>query len=87
MSDSVIALKSSNERPANAFSGYLMLFVLLVVIVLQAFGIFRLATDNGGVLEFASIVVGPVLLLLIIPGFYMTSNGSLRNWRSEPSRF
>lgn len=71
MPDSVIALKSSNERPANAFSGYVMLFILLVVIILQAFGIFRLASDNGGALDFLSVVVGPVLLLLIIPGFYM----------------
>ena len=67
----VIALTSSRERAASTMSGYAMLVALLLVIALQVFGIANLANDNVGVLPIASVIVGPLLLLLIAPGFYM----------------
>ena len=67
----VIALTSSRERPASTMSGYAMLFALLVVFALIVFGVVNLANDNIGLLPIASIIIGPILLLLILPGFYM----------------
>ena len=47
MSDSkAIALTASRERPASTSSGYLMLLLLLVAIIVQVWGIVGLARDN-----------------------------------------
>jgi regulator of protease activity HflC (stomatin/prohibitin superfamily) len=69
--DDVIALTSSRERPASTMSGYAMLLALLMVIILMAFGIANLANDSVGWLPVLSVIVGPILLILIAPGFYM----------------
>jgi regulator of protease activity HflC (stomatin/prohibitin superfamily) len=69
--DKVIALTATGERRAETFSGYAMLAVLLVVIAMQAFGVFNLSNDNAGWAPVAAVVLGPILLLLILPGFYM----------------
>ena len=72
MSDSTqSALNASRERPAATISGYAMLIVLLLLIVLQVFGVISLAADRFGVLPIASVILGPIGLLLIAPGFYM----------------
>jgi regulator of protease activity HflC (stomatin/prohibitin superfamily) len=65
------ALNSSRERPAATISGYAMLLVLLLLIVLQLFGIISLASDRFGALPIASVILGPIGLILIAPGFYM----------------
>ena len=67
----VIALTSSQERPASSMSGYAMLFALLLVIALIVFGIANLANNAAGWLPVTSVILGPILLLLILPGFYM----------------
>jgi regulator of protease activity HflC (stomatin/prohibitin superfamily) len=67
----VIALTSSKERPASTMSGYAMLFALLMVIALMVFGVANLVGDNGGMLPIVVYIVGPILLVLIAPGFYM----------------
>ena len=69
--DKVIALTATSERRAESFSGYSMLIALLLVIAFQAFGVFNLAGNRTGWLPLLSVVVGPLLLLLILPGFYM----------------
>jgi regulator of protease activity HflC (stomatin/prohibitin superfamily) len=69
--DKVIALTATSERPASTISGYAMLIALLLVIALQAFGIINLANDRTGLLPIAAVIVGPILLILIAPGFYM----------------
>ena len=69
--DKVIALTATSERRAESFSGYAMLIALLLVIAFQAFGVFNLAGNRTGWLPLLSVVVGPLLLLLILPGFYM----------------
>ena len=72
MSDSTqSALNASRERPAATMSGYAMLIVLLLLVVLQVFGVISLANDRFGVLPIASVILGPIGLLLIAPGFYM----------------
>ncbi|MEO6255953.1 MAG: SPFH domain-containing protein [Sphingomicrobium sp.] len=52
-------------------SGYAMLIALVPVVALQVFGIANLASDNIGLLPFLAVIVGPILLILIAPGFYM----------------
>jgi regulator of protease activity HflC (stomatin/prohibitin superfamily) len=67
----VIALTATSERAAATISGYAMLIALLLVIALQVFGIINLANDQISALPVVSVIVGPLLLLLIAPGFYM----------------
>ncbi len=69
--DKVIALTATSERAAETFNGFVMLVALLVVIAFQAFGILNLSNDNAGWLPVLTVFIGPILLLLILPGFYM----------------
>jgi regulator of protease activity HflC (stomatin/prohibitin superfamily) len=69
--DKIIALTATSERPAESFSGYLMLVALLLVVAFMLFGFFNLANGAGLWMPVISSVVGPLLLLLILPGFYM----------------
>ena len=71
MSESVIALTSSREHPAPTASGYAMLLVLLIAIVIQIYGIIQLANDHPSALAIATVIVGPLTILLVAPGFYM----------------
>jgi len=67
----VIALTSSRERPASTMSGYAMLVVLLLLIALSVFGVANLANGSQGALPIASVIGGPLLLILVAAGFYM----------------
>ena len=73
MADSVapISLNASRERRASTASGYAMLVVLLLLIVVQVFGIVRLANDDISALPIAAVIVGPIGLLFVACGFYM----------------
>ena len=67
----VIALSSSRERPASTASGYAMLLVLLLAIVVQVYGIAQLANDNPSAIALIAVVAAPVVLLFVACGFYM----------------
>ncbi|MBA3668096.1 MAG: SPFH domain-containing protein [Sphingomonas sp.] len=67
----VAALTSNRERPAATASGYLMLIILLVVILIQIYGIVSLANDLAGLVPMLALIVAPIAILLIAPGFYM----------------
>ena len=67
----VIALKSSNERTASTFSGYLMLLILLLGIILTIHGIVRLVHDQYGLWTLFALIGGAVVTLLVACGFYM----------------
>ena len=67
----VVALTSSRERPASTASGYLMLLLLLVAIVVQVWGIAQLANDNPSIVALTAVIVAPVVLLFVACGFYM----------------
>jgi regulator of protease activity HflC (stomatin/prohibitin superfamily) len=69
--DKVIALTATSERKADSFSGYAMLIALLVVVLFWVFGFFNLASESSGWMPIVSTFLGPLLLLLILPGFYM----------------
>ena len=72
MTDSTqFALTSSRERTASTGSGYMMLALLFVAIVLQIYGIVELANDRANALSIAAVVTGPIAILFIASGFYM----------------
>ncbi|MEO7409881.1 MAG: SPFH domain-containing protein [Sphingomicrobium sp.] len=71
MSDPVFALTSSRERTAATASGYMMLAVLLVAIVLQVYGISLLVRDQFGPLTATLMILGPIVILFVACGFYM----------------
>ena len=64
-------LNSSRERVAASVSGYLMLALLALAIVVQVFGIVSLANDRIFLGAILAVVIGPLSILLIAPGFYM----------------
>jgi regulator of protease activity HflC (stomatin/prohibitin superfamily) len=67
----ILKLNSSNERAASTFSGYIMLVALVLALAIQVFGIINLASGNESLLPITAVVLGPLLLILIAPGFYM----------------
>jgi regulator of protease activity HflC (stomatin/prohibitin superfamily) len=67
----VIALNMSRERPASTMSGYVMLLVLLLAIVAQIWAIAQLASDNHGLLQIATVIAAPLVLIFVACGFYM----------------
>ena len=67
----VIALTSSRERAASTMNGYAMLITLVLIIVIQVAGVYNLSNNAAGWLPVTSVILGPILLLLIAPGFYM----------------
>src|SRR5881397_2165733 len=69
--DKIIALTATSERPAESFSGYVVLIALLLVIAFMLFGFYNLGSQAVGWMPVISTFVGPLLLLLILPGFYM----------------
>jgi regulator of protease activity HflC (stomatin/prohibitin superfamily) len=67
----VSALNLSRERPAATMSGYLMLFILLLSIVVQVWAVVELANDNAGLLQIVTVIVAPLVLIFVACGFYM----------------
>jgi regulator of protease activity HflC (stomatin/prohibitin superfamily) len=67
----VIALTASRERRASTMSGYLMLLVLLLSIVVQIWGIIQLANDQPTSPALVAVVVAPIVLIFVACGFYM----------------
>ena len=65
-----IALTATGERPAATMSGYVMAVVLLAAIAADAYGIQRV-TGQQDMLAFAMMIIGTLLFILIMPGFYM----------------
>jgi len=69
--DNVIALTATSERPAATLSGYAMLIVLLLAILLDAYAISALPQGQGGTLNVVLIVLATLTFILVVPGFYM----------------
>jgi regulator of protease activity HflC (stomatin/prohibitin superfamily) len=67
----VIALTATSEREASTSSGYAMLIVLLLAVVVDAYAIMSLPKGPGGTLNVVSIVLATILFILVMPGFYM----------------
>ncbi|WP_118858183.1 SPFH domain-containing protein [Sphingomonas mesophila] len=71
MSDAIVALTSSRERPASSANGYVMLLVLLLTVAVAAYGIRQLVADefNGGTA--VALIGGVAAFTFVICGFYM----------------
>lgn len=67
----VIALTATSERPASTYSGYVMLIVLLLAIVIDIFSIASLPKGPGGTLNVLVIIAATIVFILVMPGFYM----------------
>jgi regulator of protease activity HflC (stomatin/prohibitin superfamily) len=67
----VIALTATSERPASTYSGYLMLILLLLAILADAYAIATLPQGPGGVLNVVTLIAATLVFILVIPGFYM----------------
>jgi regulator of protease activity HflC (stomatin/prohibitin superfamily) len=67
----VIALNASRERPAATASGYVMLLLLLVAILVQLWGIVQLASDQPSITALVAVILAPIALVFIACGFYM----------------
>jgi len=52
-------------------SGYVMLFILLLSIMAQVWAVAELANGNPGLLQVATVVVAPLVLVFVACGFYM----------------
>ncbi|MEP7315519.1 MAG: SPFH domain-containing protein, partial [Sphingomicrobium sp.] len=71
MSESIVALNSSRERTASTASGYGMLVLLFLVILVQIWAIRNLIIDNHTVLTLVLTIAAPLALLFVASGFYM----------------
>jgi len=67
----VVALKSSRERPASTTSGYPVLLLMLAIIVVAAFLIYRGFRIESGLLIGNTAWISGVLILFLACGFYM----------------
>jgi regulator of protease activity HflC (stomatin/prohibitin superfamily) len=68
--EKLIALTATSEREASTSSGYLMLAVLVLAVLADAYGIHRIALLHD-LLSFLMISAGTILFILVMPGFYM----------------
>ena len=73
MTDStIIALSAAASGPPRPPAAICMLLLLLLVVVVQVFGIVSLANDRERRRwRSSAVILGPIGLLLIAPGFYM----------------
>jgi regulator of protease activity HflC (stomatin/prohibitin superfamily) len=69
--DKVIALTATGERPAGTTSGYVMLIVLLLAVLGDAYGIRQLGSFSDQDLGLVTVVVATIVFILVMPGFYM----------------
>jgi SPFH domain / Band 7 family len=67
----VSALNLSRERPAATLSGYIMLLILLLAIAAQVWGVAEIANDRKDVIQVATVIVAPLVLIFVACGFYM----------------
>jgi regulator of protease activity HflC (stomatin/prohibitin superfamily) len=67
----VIALSPTSEKPASTASGYAMLLLLVLAILVDIYGIASLPTGPGVTLNVLLIVVATLVFILVMPGFYM----------------
>jgi regulator of protease activity HflC (stomatin/prohibitin superfamily) len=67
----VIALTATSEREASTSSGYAMLVVLLLAALADIYGISRLPDSGGRLFDLGAVVIGTLVFILVMPGFYM----------------
>jgi len=71
MSESIVALTSSRERPASTSSGYVMLLVLLLTVVVFAWSMRLLVGDQPTPLSLIALAGSIIAFVFVCCGFYM----------------
>ena len=71
MTSQVIALTATSERPGATLTGYAMLILLFLVILVDIYAITALPQARGGMVDVFLIVLASLTFVLVIPGFYM----------------
>ena len=72
MTDStIVALNASRERTASTQSGYGMLLLLVLIILVQIWAIRQLVIDNHTALAITAVILAPLALIFVASGFYM----------------
>ena len=71
MSESIIALNMSRERPASTASGYVMLVVLLAGLAVAVWGFFGLVGDKADGGSLLALIGGSLAAGFVACGFYM----------------
>ena len=69
--DKVIALTATGERPASTISGYVMLIMLLLAILTDAYAISSMPIGPGVGFNILLIILATLGFILVMPGFYM----------------
>jgi regulator of protease activity HflC (stomatin/prohibitin superfamily) len=67
----VIALTATSERPAGTYSGYAMLIVLLLAVLVDVYGIQGLGNYGSIAFSLLIVAVSTLVFILVMPGFYM----------------
>ena len=67
----VTALTPTSERGAATSGGYVMLVVLLLAVLADAYAIYSLPRGPGGTLNVVTLIVATLVFILVMPGFYM----------------
>lgn len=67
----IMALTATGEREASTSSGYLMLVILVLAVLADAYAIMSLPHGPGGTLNVATLIVATIVFIVIMPGFYM----------------
>jgi regulator of protease activity HflC (stomatin/prohibitin superfamily) len=67
----IIALTATSERQASGASGYAMLGVLVLAVLVDIFAITSLPNGPGGAFNVLLIIVATLAFILVMPGFYM----------------
>ena len=72
MTDStIVALNASRERTASTQSGYGMLILLMLIVLIQIWAIRQLVIDNHTALAITAVILAPLALIFVASGFYM----------------
>lgn len=71
MTNQVIALTATSERPAVTLTGYAMLILLFLAILVDIFAITSLSRSAGELVNVVLMVFATLIFILVMPGFYM----------------
>ena len=69
--EKVIALTATSERPASAYSGYVMLIILLLAILADVYGVEQLGTADRSAFGLIVVMAATLVFVLVMPGFFM----------------
>jgi regulator of protease activity HflC (stomatin/prohibitin superfamily) len=71
MTDPIVALTSSRERKAVTSSGYVLLVVMLVALIVAGWGFRQVIADRPDMLSLTALIAGLAIFVFVSCGFYM----------------